>query len=307
MRPRPPMAWRRRRVSPQWPPPPAISIEAAVKTCRNFQSPKPLPTLQPWTDLQRIRNQAPLVHNITNYVVMNSTANALLALGASPVMAHAPEEVEEMVGIAGALVINIGTLSRPWVESMLSAGRAARRKGIPIVLDPVGSGATRLRTETVLRLLEEAPPAIIRGNASEIRSLVLAEKGTKGVDSTHDSVESVPAAQQLARRWRCVVSVSGPTDVIVDADSVIRVHNGDPMMTRVTGLGCTATALTGAFAAVNPSALEAAAHAMVVMGVAGEIAALRSTGPGSLQVNFLDALFLLGEDELKGRMRAGAA
>jgi hydroxyethylthiazole kinase len=119
-------------------------------------------------------------------------------------------------------------------------------------------------------------------------------------------VESVPAAQQLARRWRCVVSVSGPTDVIVDADSVIRVHNGDPMMTRVTGLGCTATALTGAFAAVNPSALEAAAHAMVVMGVAGEIAALRSTGPGSLQVNFLDALFLLGEDELRGRMRAGA-
>lgn len=265
-----------------------------------------MPTLQPWTDLQRIRNQAPLVHNITNYVVMNSTANALLALGASPVMAHAPEEVEEMVGIAGALVINIGTLSRPWIESMLSAGRAARRKGIPIVLDPVGSGATRLRTETVLRLLEEAPPAIIRGNASEIRSLALAEKGTKGVDSTRDSVESVPAAQQLARRWRCVVSVSGPTDVIVDADSVIRVHNGDPMMTRVTGLGCTATALTGAFAAVNPSALEAAAHAMVVMGVAGEIAALRSTGPGSLQVNFLDALFLLGEDELRGRMRAGA-
>jgi len=260
--------------------------------------------VQPWNDLQQIRSRAPLVHNITNYVVMNSTANALLALGASPVMAHAADEVDEMVAIADALVINIGTLSPPWVESMLMAARAARRKGIPIVLDPVGSGATRLRTTTALRLLEESPPSIIRGNASEIRSLVLSEQGTKGVDSTHSSEESVDAARSLARRCRCVVSVSGETDVIVDSDSVIRVHNGHPMMTRVTGLGCTATAVTGAFAAVNPSALHAAAHAMMVVGIAGEIAAERSAGPGSLQVNFLDALCALTEADITRCLRA---
>jgi hydroxyethylthiazole kinase len=256
-----------------------------------------------WQDVQRIRAEAPLVHNITNYVVMNTTANALLSIGASPVMAHALEEVEEMAGLSRALVLNIGTLSPSWVEAMLKAGRRAAQRGIPIVLDPVGAGATLFRTQTARRLIQEAPPTIIRGNASEIRALIHAERATKGVDSTHSSEEALDAAQALSRSCRCVVTVSGPTDLIVSEDSVVRVFNGHPMMPRVTGLGCTASALTGAFAAVNPSAWKAAAHAMAVMGIAGEIAAERSPGPGSFQTNFLDALFLLDESDIARRLK----
>jgi hydroxyethylthiazole kinase len=256
-----------------------------------------------WTDIERIRAEAPLVHNITNYVVMNTTANALLAIGASPVMAHAIEEVEEMVAIAGALVLNIGTLSADWIEAMAKAGRKARAKGVPIVLDPVGAGATRFRTETAQMLLREAPPAIIRGNASEIRALFYAEEGTKGVDSTHTSEEAFEAARILAEHCHCVVSVSGATDVIVSNQGIIRVLNGHPMMRRVTGLGCTASALTGAFAAVNPSPFEAAAHAMALMGIAGEMAAERSRGPAGLQMHFLDALYLIQEADIQCRLR----
>lgn len=254
-------------------------------------------------DLRRIRAEAPLVHSITNYVVMNTTANALLALGASPVMAHAVEEVEEMVGLARALVLNIGTLSGPWIEAMLRAGREAGRRGIPIVLDPVGCGATRFRTETAQRLLAELSPVIVRGNASEIASLAGAGATTKGVDSTLVAEETVEAARSLSQREHCVVSVSGRTDLIVGDGVVLRVRNGHPLMTRVTGLGCTASALTGAFAAVNPSRLRAAAHAMALMGIAGEIAAERSTGPGSLQVHFLDVLHGLEESEIQRRLK----
>lgn len=259
--------------------------------------------MQTWIDIQRIRAKGPLVHNITNYVVMNNSANALLALGASPIMAHAIDEVDEVVAISDALVINIGTLSRAWIESMILAGQAARRKGIPVVLDPVGCGATSLRTATVRRLLDEVRPSIVRGNASEIRSIVIDERGAKGVDSAHGTDEALEAAEALARRHGCVVSVSGETDLVVDGKSVIRVRNGHPMMPRVTGLGCTASALTGAFAAVNPSALEAAANAMVVSGIAGEMASERSSGPGSFQVSFIDALYLMNEDEVGKRMR----
>jgi hydroxyethylthiazole kinase len=257
----------------------------------------------PWSDLQQIRAQNPLIHNITNYVVMNSTANALLAVGASPVMAHALEEVEEMVGYARALVLNIGTLSPPWVESMLLAAKAARRRQIPIVLDPVGSGATALRTRTVRRLLEETPPTILRGNASEIRSLVVSERSAKGVDSTHAADEALEAAQTLSRRHGCVVTVSGATDLIVGEGRVIRIHNGHPMMTSVTGLGCTASALVGAFAAVNPSPVQAAANAMAVLGIAAELAAERSRGPGTLQLHLLDELYCLREQDVLARLR----
>lgn len=260
-----------------------------------------------WRDIQRIREEAPLVHNITNYVVMNTTANALLALGASPVMAHAIEEVEEMVSHARALVINIGTLSATWVEAMVKAGQEAKQRGIPIVLDPVGSGATQFRTAVAQRLLREISPTIVRGNASEIRSLILTGHGTKGVDSTHNPEEIRAEARELSISRQCVVSVSGPTDLIVARDSLIQVSNGHPMMPRITGLGCTATALTGAFASVNPSPLQAAAHAMVVMGIAGEMAAERAVGPGSFQMHFLDALYLLQESDIELRLRMEAA
>ena len=256
-----------------------------------------------WKDIERIRAEAPLVHNITNYVVMNTTANALLAIGASPVMAHAVEEVEEMAGIARALVINIGTLSPAWVEAMIRAGRRAKAKGIPVILDPVGAGATQFRTSTVHRLLQDAPPSIIRGNASEIRAVLYAEDATKGVDSTHASEEALDAARILSEHCHAVVCVSGATDLIVSGRSVIRVANGHPMMPRVTGLGCTATALIGAFAAVNPSLWRATAHAMAVMGIAGEMAAERSPGPGSLQTHLLDALYALAESDIRSRLR----
>ncbi len=253
--------------------------------------------------LQRLRNEAPLVHNITNYVVMNTTANALLALGASPVMAHAMREVEEMVGIARALVLNIGTLSDDWVEAMVLAGRAARARGIPIVLDPVGAGATSYRTATALRLLDEVSPTIVRGNGSEIRALVSSAGQTRGVDSVHGSEESLSAAQALSSARGCVVSVSGATDLIVSGERVARVHNGVALMTRVTGTGCTATAITGAFAALEPSAFLAATQAMAVLGVAGEVAAERATGPGSLQLGLLDALAALTPEDLERRVR----
>lgn len=256
-----------------------------------------------WQDIQRIRAEAPLVHNITNYVVMNTTANALLAIGASPVMAHAVEEVEEMVRLARALVINIGTLSVPWIEAMVKAGKEARRWKIPVVLDPVGSGATQFRTTTVQKLMEEIHPAIIRGDASEIRSVFRSGPGAKGVDSRHKPDEIFDDACALSRSAGCVVSVSGPVDLIVEGDAVARVANGHPMMSKVTGMGCTASAITGAFAAVNPSPFQAAAHAMAVMGIAGEMAAERAAGPGSFQLNFLDALHCIQESDIAQRLK----
>lgn len=260
-----------------------------------------------WQDVERIRTSNPLVHNITNYVVMNASANALLALGASPVMAHAIEEVEALASLAGALVINIGTLSQPWVEAMLKAGRAARRRGIPVVLDPVGSGATDYRTATATMLIREIRPTVIRGNASEIRSLNGSGSGTKGVDSRHSPDEALADAQDLSRTAGCVVSVSGPVDLVVEGDEVCRVANGHPLMTRVTGMGCTASALTGAFLAVNASPLRAACHAMAVMGIAGEMAAEAAAGPGSLQLRFLDVLYGLDQAAIERHQKVQAS
>jgi len=260
-----------------------------------------------WRDLEAIRTQSPLVHNITNFVVMNITANALLSLGASPVMAHAPEEIPEMVTIAGAVVINIGTLSGPWIESMTTAVREAAAQNVPWVLDPVGAGATRLRTRTALDLIGKAPPAVIRGNPSEIMALHGAAAATRGVDSVHGSEAAFDSAEALARNCGCTVSVSGRVDLVTDGSSPVRIANGHELMPRVTGLGCTATAITGAFVAVNSNSLEAAAHAMGVMGVAGEMAAEKAEGPGTLQLYFLDALSRLGEGDIRRRLRMDCA
>jgi hydroxyethylthiazole kinase len=243
------------------------------------------------------------VHNITNYVVMNSTANALLALGASPVMAHAEEEVADMVKIASALVINVGTLSGPWIRSMHKAMRRAGETHIPIVLDPVGAGATPYRTDTVRELMAAVIPTIIRGNASEIMAVVSADAKTKGVDSTTSSASAVEAAKQLSQAYHCVVCVSGATDYVVGIDRVIKIHNGHGLMQKVTGMGCAASALCGAFAAVNPSPVAATAHAMAVMGIAGELAAMHADGPGSLQVGFLDALYSLTEKNISDHLK----
>jgi len=256
-----------------------------------------------WQDIERVRNDAPLVHNITNYVVMNNTANALLAIGASPVMAHALEEVEEMVNISSSLVVNIGTLSVPWVESMFRAAAAARERGVRIVFDPVGVGATKFRTDTGREFLEQFRPTVIRGNSSEIMALVKEDIPTKGVDSRHGSEAAIEAAIFLNKEYGSVVSISGEIDRIVTSDRIIAISNGDPMMPQVTGLGCTASALTGAFIAFDASPFEGAAAAMAVMGIAGEMAAAKAGGPGSFQVEFLDALYRIGEHEVRRRLK----
>jgi hydroxyethylthiazole kinase len=254
-------------------------------------------------NLELVRRQAPLVHNITNYVAMNLTANALLAVGASPVMAHAPEEVEDMVNIASALVINIGTLSKHWVDTMLKAALQAEKKGIPIIYDPVGAGATPYRTQTIRSLIQAVPPAIVRGNASEIMAVAGDSAKTKGVDSAAAAGSALASARHLSEAHRCVVCISGETDYVIDKKDVARINNGHPLMPRVTGLGCTASALCGAFAAVNPDHFIATASAMAVMGIAGEIAAAKAHGPGSLLVEFLDALFNLTGAEIERRLK----
>ena len=256
-----------------------------------------------WESVEKIRRTSPVVHNITNYVVMNSTANALLAIGASPVMAHAGEEVEDMVNIARALVINIGTLSREWVKSMFSAAEQATKRGIPVILDPVGAGATRYRTETAREFLKTIRPAIVRANASEIMALFEEGAKTKGVDSTDASHDAIAAARGISGACGAVVCVSGETDYIITGDRTVKIGNGHPMMTRVTGMGCAATALCGAFAAVDKDYVKAAAHAMAVMGIAGEMAAEKAAGPGSLEVGFLDALYGLTAKDVEERLK----
>jgi hydroxyethylthiazole kinase len=249
-------------------------------------------------DLQKIRDNAPLVHNVTNFVVMNNTANALLAIGASPVMAHAAEEVAEMSALSSALVINIGTLSREWVDAMALAMTAAKDKGIPIIFDPVGIGATVFRTQSCLTLIDQISPTVIRGNASEIMALNGNSVQTKGVDSLAAASDAESAALALAQKYACVVTVSGAVDLITDGNNKFQVRNGNPMMPKVTGLGCTATALVGAFCAVNDNALAATTHAMTVMGICGEIAAGKSAGPGTLQVHLIDAFYNLTNEQI---------
>lgn len=255
-------------------------------------------------NFRAVREKSPLVHNITNYVAMNFSANALLAAGASPVMAHAAEEVAEMSAIAGALVINIGTLDEEWVESMLLAGKTKHEAGGIVVLDPVGVGATSYRTKTAWRIIEECHPDIIRGNASEIMALLDADIKSKGVDSSCCSSDAVDSAIKLAERTGAVVVISGETDYVTDGKRVETISNGSKMMPYVTAMGCTASSMVGAFAAVNSSYhLEASLHAMALMGVAGEIAAAKSEGPGSLLTNFVDTLYNITEDQLAEAVR----
>lgn len=249
-------------------------------------------------DLQEIRKTAPLVHNITNLVVMNNTANALLALGASPVMAHSKHEAADMAKLASALVLNIGTLTAEWVEAMILAGKAAKENGVPVIFDPVGVGATPFRSVAAKQIIEHCQPDIIRGNASEIIALRNENEKTKGVDSIASSDSARETAMELAQATGAVVVVSGETDYITDGQLTYLVKNGHPMMERVTGMGCTCTAVVAAFAAVNQDYAAAATHAMSVVAIAGERAVLDSRGPGSLQMNFLDELYRLDEEAI---------
>jgi hydroxyethylthiazole kinase len=254
-------------------------------------------------DLAEIRERRPLVHQITNYVVMNETANATLALGALPVMAHAREEVEEMASLAGALVLNIGTLSQHWIEAMLLAAKAANRAGVPVVLDPVGAGATRLRTETAKRILDEAKVAVVRGNQAEVATLAGREAEIRGVESI-SAGPGAELAQAAAGELGCVVSVTGPVDHVSDGERTIAVANGHELLATVSGTGCMSTAMTSCFLAVaGDRPLEAAAEALVAFGVAGEDAAQGARGPGSFHAALYDALYNLDPETLDSRAK----
>jgi hydroxyethylthiazole kinase len=261
-------------------------------------------SISPGTTLAAIRERRPLVHQITNYVVMNETANATLALGALPVMAHAREEVEEMVALAGALVLNLGTLSPPWVEAMLAAGRAASRRGLPIVLDPVGAGATSYRTATARRLLDEVVVTVLRANAGEIASLVGIDAEVRGVESIDFGSDPAELAGAAARELGVVASVTGPVDHVSDGERSYSVSNGHELLATVTGTGCMSSALTGCFLAGKPGdPLAAATEALVAFGVAGEDAAQHAKGPGSFHVNLYDALAALDPPTLDARAK----
>ncbi len=253
--------------------------------------------------LAAVRAARPLVHNIANYVSMDVAANALLAIGASPAMVHAREEVAEFVAISGALVVNIGTLSTPWVEAMILAAEAAGRHGKPWVLDPVGAGATRLRNATVSSLLLHRP-SIIRGNASEIMAVAGgAGVAPKGVDSTNTTEEALAFAVSLARHESCTVIATGAVDIITDGRRVVKLANGSPVMAKITALGCALSAVIGAFVAVGTDQFTAGVAAVAVYGIAGEIAAEKATGPGSYRVAFIDALESIGPNDIEVRLK----
>jgi hydroxyethylthiazole kinase len=261
-------------------------------------------TPSPGQALRELRKRKPLVHQITNYVVMNETANATLALGALPVMAHAREEVEEMVALAGALVLNIGTLSPHWLDAMLLAGKAANEHGVPVVLDPVGAGATRYRTETARRLLDQVKVAVLRGNQGEVATLIGMQAEVRGVESIGAGDEPADLARTAARNLELVASVTGPVDHVSDGERVLAVANGHELLAAVTGTGCMSSAITGCFLAVaRDRPLEAAAGALAAFGVAAEDAAVDAKGPGSFHVGLYDALAALEPGTLDARAK----
>lgn len=241
-------------------------------------------------DCLAIREQSPLVHNITNYVAMNIAANGLLAIGASPLMSFCEEEMQEIVSISSAIVVNIGCLDRNEIAAMRLAAKTAHELGKPWVLDPVGAGASKIRTQTCMDLIREFHPAIIRGNASEIMCLAGEQIKSRGVDSSASSSSALDSARALAKSTGAVISVSGPTDYITDGQRVGTISNGHPMMPKVTALGCTASAITGAFAAVDKDYFNAALNAMALMGMAGELAAKDCSGTGTLALRIIDEL-----------------
>lgn len=251
--------------------------------------------------LDNVRASLPLVHCITNYVTVNDCANALLAVGGSPIMSDEPADVEDITSLCGGLVLNIGTLNEHSVEGMQRAGRRAGELGHPIIMDPVGAGASKLRTKTAGLLLDGLKVRIVRGNMSEIKALAGAAAATRGVDVNPDDavteenlVASAAMVRGLSARWDAIVAVTGAIDIVADSQRAFAVRNGTPLMGKITGAGCILTCLVGAFAIANPDRpLEAAVAAVAAMGLAGQIAANRMggmDGNGSFRTYVLDAL-----------------
>ncbi|WP_100403212.1 hydroxyethylthiazole kinase [Bacillus sp. FJAT-42315] len=255
--------------------------------------------------LKKLREQQPLIHNITNVVVTNFTANGLLALGASPVMAYAKEEVADMARISSALVLNIGTLDEEKVEAMIIAGKAANEASIPVIFDPVGAGATTYRTEVARKIVREVNVAVIRGNAAEIAHVTGHKWEIKGVDAKEGQGDPIQLAQEAAKSLGMSVVITGKTDVITDGNTTYLVHNGDAMLTKVTGAGCLLTSVIGAFAAVEKDVLSAAVSAVVTYGVAAEraIEMIGEKGPGSFQIELLNSLSKVTAESIQSLAR----
>jgi len=255
----------------------------------------------------RARACRPLVHHITNYVTVNDCANITICAGCAPVMADAREEAGEMAGFAGALVLNIGTLNPGIIESMIVAGKAANDRKIPVILDPVGAGATRLRTESTRRLLDELEIAIIKGNAGEIGVLAGADAKVRGVDSAGLSGDPVTIARTFACDTGITVVMSGATDIVTDGKRVFLVENGHPIMGGISGTGCMASSVTGVCAAVTPDRVMAAATALAAFGIAGERAATKSKGPGTFKPALFDEMAALTPDDILAGARVRSA
>jgi hydroxyethylthiazole kinase len=251
-------------------------------------------------NLAALRKKKPLVHSIVNYVAANYTANALLAMGALPVMAHAQSEAEETVSLADALVVNIGTLVEDRIPPMIKAGRKAAALGKPIVFDPVGSGGTRFRTFIAVKVAKEIGPSVIRGNASEILSLGNMESKPRGVEAVHSVEDVTGVTNVLAEGFKTTIAVTGPKDLVTDGRRIFRVLNGHPLMAYVTGSGCTASVTIGAFAAIDADPVTATATALAFWGLAGEVAGQSAAAPGSFMIEMLNALYSITPEMLEG-------
>jgi hydroxyethylthiazole kinase len=256
--------------------------------------------------LSKIRAGRPLIHHITNTVTINDCANVTLCIGAAPVMAEAPEEVEEMVAMADALVLNIGTLSRQQVGAMLYAGRRANACDVPVILDPVGAGATRLRTESARMLLDALHIAVLKGNAGEVGVLAGADAQVRGVDSRGIGGDPVAIARAFAEDAGITVVISGVTDIVTDGKRVLLVDNGHEMMGRLSGTGCMAASLVGAYAAVADDHVVSSAAALAAFGIAGEKAAALASGPYSFRTALFDELAALHPDDIVRNTRVRA-
>ena len=247
-------------------------------------------------DLAQIQQQRPIIHNISNYVAMEFNANALLAINASPIMAHAEAELVELLNLANALVINIGTLDTSWISAMHTALNATNNfPKIPIILDPVGAGASSLRTKTALDLLASEKISVLRGNAAEILALAGSEIKSHGIDSIYQTDSAISAAKKLAKKFKCTVVVSGANDIIANTLTTTTIEGGHPIMTQVTGMGCTASCLIGAFCAVNNNHFSATTHAMTLMKRTAEKALKTTCRPGTFKITFIDELFNYAE------------
>jgi len=253
----------------------------------------------PYADLfGRVREKRPLVHHITNYVTVNDCANITLCAGGAPVMADAPEEAAEMAAVASSLVLNIGTLNAAQVGSMILAGHMANERKIPVILDPVGAGATRFRTETTKRLLDELEITVLKGNAGEIGIIAGVEAMVRGVDSHGVSGDPLMIARGLARTLGCTVAISGATDIVTDGKHTLLVLNGHPLMGSISGTGCMAASVIGAFCAESDDPVTASAAAFAALGLAGERAAAVAHGPLSFKVALFDELANLTTQDL---------